>query len=137
MTSVSQEPPISNLNDKADPPSIELSSTLSHVVVLLVSGKRANFSLSPDATVQELKVHILNNWPEDWSSEKPLTVNGLKFVHLGKFLEDSHTLKDSKIPSGKSTVVHLNIKKEDPLDNLVSPVKPAEHTPKCNLCSIL
>jgi len=135
MTSVSQEPPTSDL--KEDPSTTELSPSQSHITVLLVSGKRASFSLSPDSTVLELKDHILSNWPEDWNSDKPLTIHGLKFVHLGKFLEDCQTLKDSKIPGGKNTVVHLNIKKEDPFDNMNGSGKSTDRTPKCSLCNLL
>ncbi|KAJ9068785.1 hypothetical protein DSO57_1025165 [Entomophthora muscae] len=92
-------------------PTETMDPSLSHVTLLLVSGKRATFHFPSTSTIIELKHHVLDNWPEDWATDKPNSVYGLKFVHLGKFLEENLTLKEAKIPEGQQTVIHLKHQK--------------------------
>ncbi|KAJ1498273.1 hypothetical protein HMI54_012814 [Coelomomyces lativittatus] len=52
----------------------------------------------------------------EWTSDRPNSPKQLKFVHRGKFLENTQTFEQNKIPSQEVTVVHLLVMNTDSND---------------------
>ncbi|KAI8618483.1 hypothetical protein BC830DRAFT_1108527 [Chytriomyces sp. MP71] len=80
------------------------------VRLLLVSGLKTDLLLAPKDSVEDLKNRIFNNWPCDWTGERPDSPANLRVLLRGKFLEPTLTLADAKIPVGQTTTCHLLIK---------------------------
>ncbi|KAI8621668.1 ubiquitin-2 like Rad60 SUMO-like-domain-containing protein, partial [Chytriomyces sp. MP71] len=80
------------------------------VRLLLVSGLKTDLLLAPKDSVEDLKNRIFNNWPSDWTGERPETPANLRVLLRGKFLEPILTMGDAKIPIGQTTTCHLLIK---------------------------
>jgi len=82
---------------------------------LLVSGQRKSWRFDPDATVEAVRSHIWNNWPESWPQPKPESAAYLRLLHLGHILDNPDlTLASRGCKAGATTVVHIIIRSLPP-----------------------
>ncbi|KAM0750499.1 hypothetical protein T439DRAFT_326461 [Meredithblackwellia eburnea MCA 4105] len=95
------------------------------VEFLLVSGRRTKVEFGESATVDQVRVHLWKNWPAEWRGDEndPTSVDALRLLYLGRFLDDKETLKSVGIQPGPPTIIHLTIRTLQPLDD--NPLKPA------------
>ncbi|KAG4085538.1 hypothetical protein H8356DRAFT_1739845 [Neocallimastix lanati (nom. inval.)] len=88
----------------------EVPSDKVNVRLLRPNGTRTDVLLESSDTILNLKQQILDTWPKEWTDEVPTTINNIKILHYGKYLEDESTLEANKLPVGQTTIVHLIIK---------------------------
>ncbi|KAJ3101721.1 hypothetical protein HDU96_009897 [Phlyctochytrium bullatum] len=103
--------------------------------LLLVSGKKSDFLVSPSDSVDAIKQKIFSNWPKEWTDEVPEGPNNIRLLHRGKFLEGNATLDVNTIPVGQTTTVHLLVKngvQEAPAADKPVPVKEGASC-RCNI----
>ncbi|ORX81197.1 hypothetical protein BCR32DRAFT_203962 [Anaeromyces robustus] len=78
--------------------------------LLRVNGNKSDILVNASDTIATVKQQILESWPKEWSDEVPTTIENIKLLHYGKYLEDNTTLETNKIPEGQTTIVHIIIK---------------------------
>uniref|UniRef100_A0A3B3QD18 Ubiquitin-like protein 3 n=1 Tax=Paramormyrops kingsleyae TaxID=1676925 RepID=A0A3B3QD18_9TELE len=87
-----------------------LESHLPHAVnlrLILVSGKTKDFTFSPDDSASDIAKHVFNNWPLGWEEEQVSSPSILRLIYQGRFLHGNVTLGALKLPTGRTTVMHL------------------------------
>ncbi|KAJ1818217.1 hypothetical protein LPJ60_004434 [Coemansia sp. RSA 2675] len=102
------------------------------ITFLMVNTEKCIRTFAPDDTVLHAKEALINDWPDNFGSKPPTTLN-LRILYLGHFLEDSATLRDSKLNPGETTV-HLMIKASSTHEKEAK--KDIDKAPKCT-CIIL
>ncbi|CDU25400.1 uncharacterized protein SPSC_05293 [Sporisorium scitamineum] len=87
-----------------------------HLITLLTTtGQRTSWRFDPNDTVDVVRTHIWNNWPESWPQPKPESAAYLRLLHLGHILDiPSTTLASRGCKSGANTVVHIIIRSIPP-----------------------
>ncbi|PRQ72327.1 hypothetical protein AAT19DRAFT_9666 [Rhodotorula toruloides] len=96
---------------KGEPVEIEL---------LLLSGKRKRWTFGTEETVAEVKDQVWHEWPDDWTKGDPAppSVDGLRLLHLGRFLDDASTLSAAGLKPTPDfpgpLIVHLHIRTLEP-----------------------
>jgi len=75
--------------------------------LLRVNGQFKVFHFSPSTSAAVIAKHVFDNWPEDWTEEQVKTHTVLRLIYQGRFLHGNATLGALKIPTGKTTVMHL------------------------------
>ncbi|GAA6024571.1 hypothetical protein JCM10207_008656 [Rhodosporidiobolus poonsookiae] len=89
--------------------------------LLLVSGQRRSYTFGTGNTVEEAKRQVWEDWPDEWqkSQPRPPTVQHLRLLYLGRFLDDDKPLSSYKLgPASASSddgytgpvIVHLHIR---------------------------
>ncbi|BGP35014.1 hypothetical protein JCM10296v2_006838 [Rhodotorula toruloides] len=90
------------------------------IELLLLSGKRKRWTFGTEETVAEVKDHVWHEWPDDWTKGDPAppSVDGLRLLHLGRFLDDASTLSAAGLKSTPDfpgpLIVHLHIRTLEP-----------------------
>lgn len=96
-----------------------------HLNALLVTGQRKTFRFDPNDTVETVKDHIWNHWPDAWPQPKPESAAYLRLLHLGHILDDPGlTLASRNCKPGATTVVHIIIRAVPPTE----PIKTEQGT---------
>ncbi|BGO95161.1 hypothetical protein NBRC10512_001888 [Rhodotorula toruloides] len=121
------------------------------VELLLLSGKRRRWTFGTEETVEEVKDQVWHEWPDDWTKGDPAppSVDGLRLLHLGRFLDDTSTLSAAGLKPTPDfpgpLIVHLHIRTlEPPHHSHHSPKKkkkaqqqpPHEENRSCTCCVI-
>ncbi|CBQ68693.1 conserved hypothetical protein [Sporisorium reilianum SRZ2] len=98
-----------------------------HLTTLLTTtGQRTSWRFDPSDTVDVVRTHIWNNWPESWPQPKPESAAYLRLLHLGHILDHpATTLASRGCKSGATTVVHIIVRSIPPPE----PVKVEQQTP--------
>lgn len=91
--------------------------------LILVSSKTHEFQFAPSASVSTITQHVYDNWPEGWKDEQLPATNILRLIYQGRFLHDNVTLGGLRLPSGKTTVMHLVAREHLPEPNSQSELK--------------
>lgn len=76
----------------------------------------AHSTYASSITVDALKQRILADWPQD-KSFVPETVNEIKIIHAGKFMENNKTLAESQVFSGDG-IITMHVVLQPPLMGL-------------------
>ncbi|CAO3607540.1 unnamed protein product [Cunninghamella blakesleeana] len=105
------------------------------VTLLLVSGQRHTFDFNPSTTIEDVKMLVYNQWPEEWTESLPTSIKNVELVYLGKFLDNNTKLKDNGFLGGQSTIFHLIIRKYTKKSNEDS--KNQESVSWCKCCIIM
>ncbi|CAO3649595.1 unnamed protein product [Cunninghamella echinulata] len=119
-----------SLSSKEDIPYDKTKLTL-----LLVSGERHTFDFDPSTTIEDVKLLVYNQWPEEWTDNLPTSTKNIEFVYLGKFLDNNSKLKDNGLLGGHSTIIHLIIRKYTKKSN--DDTKKQESVSLCKCCIIM
>ncbi|GAA5878859.1 hypothetical protein JCM8547_001491 [Rhodosporidiobolus lusitaniae] len=101
---------------KGDPVVVEL---------LLVSGRRHRWTFGSENSVEEAKRRVWKEWPQEWQKgdPRPASPDALRFLYLGRFLDDPKTLEFYKLSRPLSSdsdssagppIVHLHIRTISP-----------------------
>lgn len=91
------------------------SAAAVHLNTLLVTGQRKSWKFDPNETVEVVRTHIWENWPETWPQPKPESAAYLKLLHLGHILDNPDiTLASRGCKAGMTTVVHIIIRSVPP-----------------------
>ncbi|KAJ2755767.1 hypothetical protein H4R27_000971 [Coemansia aciculifera] len=102
------------------------------ITFLMVTTEKCIRTFVPDDTVLHAKEALINDWPDNFGSKPPTSLN-LRILYMGHFLDDSATLRDSKLNPGETTV-HLMIKASSTHEKEAK--KDIDKAPKCT-CIIL
>jgi len=78
--------------------------------MLRPNGTHTDILLNPSDNILSAKKQMFESWPKEWTDEVPTSIENIKILYLGKYLEDNSTLEDNKIPVGQTTTVHLIVK---------------------------
>ncbi|KAJ2685540.1 hypothetical protein IWW39_004198 [Coemansia spiralis] len=70
------------------------------ITFLMVNTEKCIRTFAPDDTVLHAKEALINDWPDNFGSKPPTTLN-LRILYLGHFLEDSATLRGKQFYSHK------------------------------------
>ncbi len=91
------------------------ASAAVHLSTLLVTGQRKTWKFGPNETVEAVRNHIWNHWPESWPQPKPESSAYLRLLHLGHILDAPElTLASRGCKAGTTTVVHIIIRSLPP-----------------------
>lgn len=82
------------------------------VTFLLITGDKYVSTFAPEDTVLHAKEMLMGEWPKNFGMQ-PETVSCLRLLYMGHFLDDSATLRESKLQLGENTTVHLMIRTND------------------------
>jgi len=84
-------------------------------------------AVEPSDTIVGLKEKALANWPG--TGDRPL-VGQLKILHMGRFVNDTATLKECKVTEGETTAMHVIVKSQvaKPAE---TPSSSDDKAPKC------
>lgn len=104
-----------------------------------VSSKTHEFLFVPSTTVATITQHVYDNWPEEWQNEEMPVVNILRLIYQGRFLHDNVTLGGLRLPTGKTTVMHLVAREHLPEPNSQSEMKKDKSVERgcSSCCSVL
>ncbi|XP_062514246.1 ubiquitin-like protein 3 [Corticium candelabrum] len=110
--------------------------------LILVSGNRADFLVSPGDSVTSVVRQVFENWPKEWSSETKVNIpDSLRLIYLGRFLKGSLTLSALNLPLGKTTVMHLIVREHVPgeasSNGTTERSKDRQEGSTCDCCVIL
>ncbi|KAI5849213.1 hypothetical protein BZA05DRAFT_446278 [Tricharina praecox] len=115
---------------ETEPKQITATSTSLSITVLVQSGVRQNFVLdrgylerhivkSPSSkemltdpmemTVAQLKECIWKDWIDDWD-QRPASSLFIRLIQFGAYLQDANPLKDCRLSTDSSNVIHMAIK---------------------------
>nr|XP_018670446.1 ubiquitin-like protein 3 isoform X2 [Ciona intestinalis] len=75
--------------------------------LLRISGATHSFVFLPSDTISDVTKHVFDNWPEEWTEDTVEEHGVLRLIYQGRFLHGKATLGALKIPSGKTTIMHL------------------------------
>ncbi|KAJ1023231.1 hypothetical protein NDA16_003384 [Ustilago loliicola] len=102
------------------------SAAAVHLNTLLVTDQRRSWKFDPNQTVEAVRTHIWENWPESWPQPKPESAAYLRLLHLGHILDSPDiTLASRGCKAGATTVVHIIIRSLPPPE----PVKVEQESP--------
>ncbi|KAI8878563.1 hypothetical protein K501DRAFT_336677 [Backusella circina FSU 941] len=88
-----------------------------HLVFLLITGSKASFEFEPSLKIVQVKNFLFEHWPKDWVKEvRPISIQYLEIVYLGKFLGNDTTLQENKLSCGQTTTIHLIIRQNKHID---------------------
>ncbi|GAA5826829.1 hypothetical protein JCM11251_002909 [Rhodosporidiobolus azoricus] len=114
-----------------------LNGTPFELELLLVSGLRRRWTFGSGETVGEAKRRVWADWPEEWqkTEPRPPSVHHLRFLYLGRFLEDTKTLSSYDLPPRSASsdepdsqaylgpkIVHLHIRTLPPPEGALLPL---------------
>ncbi|GAA5895469.1 hypothetical protein JCM6882_006262 [Rhodosporidiobolus microsporus] len=138
--------------DTPPPPPAQRSTLLTgapfELELLLVSGLRRKWTFGAEEAVGEAKRRVWAEWPEEWlkAEPRPPTVDHLRFLYLGRFLDDSKPLSSYGLPPSSSSagdepdahlpgpkIVHLHIRTLAPPPN---DLKSRASAKKCGCCIV-
>lgn len=87
----------------------------------------------PNTTVAALKEFVLARWPQD-KEIAPKTVNDVKLINVGRILENSRTLAESRVPVGEvpGSVITMHVIVRPPQSK--NSEKQQSNSPKPNRC---
>ncbi|XP_065834147.1 ubiquitin-like protein 3 [Oscarella lobularis] len=112
--------------------------------LILATGSRSDFVVSPSDTATAVTKYVHENWPKEWMSETKAEIPGhLRLIYLGRFLHNKLTLGGLNLPTGKTTVMHLVIRENVPGEGRTSSSirrdkgQSADEGSSCNCCNIL
>ncbi|KAI9015971.1 ubiquitin-related domain-containing protein [Hyaloraphidium curvatum] len=127
-------PPPLNVIDAVPPEKINLR-------LLLVSGRKTDMLAGPQESVEAVRRRVFDSWPPEWADERPKSLQAVRILYRGRFLEGGNTLESQKIPAGQTTVIHIVLKQFDSAEAEASPEKPAKAAaaaePSSRCCTIL
>lgn len=99
-----------------------------HLDTLLVTGQRKSWRFDPNDTVETVRSHIYENWPESWPQPKPDSAAYMRLLHLGHILDNPDiTLASRGCKAGSVTVVHIIIRSIPPTEP--AKVEQGEYSP--------
>ncbi|TKY89718.1 hypothetical protein EX895_001503 [Sporisorium graminicola] len=123
LTASAHTQPQAGTTNAASSPSVAPT----HLVTLLTTtGQRTSWRFDPNQTVEVVRAHIWDNWPQAWPQPKPESAAYLRLLHLGHILDNpATTLASRGCRSGATTVVHVIVRSIPPPE----PVKVEQQNP--------